>query len=240
MNTTRRTAIIVGILFIVGYIGIFAGGAVYGPILNAPDYLSLVYPNRTQLIVGMLIELTNDVAVIGIAVLLFPILKKYGEGIALGYIGIRIIEAMILVVSKISLLSLIPLSEEYLSTGAPAPYYEALGLLTLGQRFWASKLQVPFFLIGALILYVMLYRSKLVPRFISVFGLFAVASLTAANLIGAPDPTQSFQPAMLLFAPIFVSELLLAVWLIVKGFSQDAVAAGSELDEASTPRLTAA
>ena len=88
----------------------------------------------------------------GIAVLLFPLLKKHGEGIALGYVGIRIIEAMILVVSKINLLSLIPLSEDYLSAGAPAATYEALGLLTLGQRFWASKLQVPFFVVGALIL----------------------------------------------------------------------------------------
>lgn len=238
MNTTRRTAIIVGILFIVGYIGIFAGGAVYGPILNAPDYLSLVYPNRTQLIIGMLIELANDVAVIGIAVLLFPLLKKHGEGIALGYVGIRIIEAMILVVSKIDLLSLIPLSEDYLSAGAPAATYEALGLLTLGQRFWASKLQVPFFIVGALILYVMLFRSRLVPRFISAFGLFAAVSLAAANLIGAPDPTQSFHPAMLLFLPIFVSELLLAVWLIVKGFNQDALDA--EPGPASTRRLSAA
>jgi len=228
MNTSRKIAIVVGILFLVGYVGVFLGGAFYAPILDAPDYLATLYPNSTKVIAGMLVELLNDVAVVGIAVLMFPILRKFSESIAIGYVSIRVIEAITLIVSKISILSLIPLSQEYAAAGAPeASHFHALGTVALAERYWAAQMQTVFFILGALILYYILYTSKLVPRFISVWGLIAVASLIAANVLGAPDPTQSFEPAMLLYFPIFVSELLLAIWLIVKGFNRSAIASQS-------------
>jgi hypothetical protein len=228
MSTSRKTAIVVGVLFLVGYLGVFLGSAFYAPILDAPDYLSNLYPNKTQVIIGMLIELLNDIAVVGIAVLLFPIFKKHYEVLALGYVGVRIIEAVVLIVSKFSPLSLITLSQEYIAAGAPdASYYQALGALALAERAWASKIQVVFFSLGALILYVILYQSKLLPRFISVFGFVAVASLVAANVLPVPDLTQGFSPAQLLFLPIFLSELLVAIWLIVKGFNEEAITSGS-------------
>jgi hypothetical protein len=218
--------VVVGVLFLLGYVGVFLGSAFYGPVLDAPDYLSWIYPNRTQVVTGMLIEIVNDVAVVGIAVLLYPILKKIGESLALGYFAFRLIEALVLIVSKFSLLSLIPLSQAYLAAGTPdASYFQGLGTVALAQRDWASVIQVIFFVLGALTLYWALYRSQLVPRFISIWGLIAVAALSVANMLDIPDPTQGFEPAMLLFAPIFLSEILLAVWLIVKGFSVDATGA---------------
>lgn len=218
MNTNRKVAVFVGVFFLLGYVGVFAGGAIYGPVLDVPDYLAGIYPNRSQLILGMLIELVNDVAVIGIAVLLYPILKQFSESLAVGYLSFRLVEAVTLVVSKISVLSLIPLSQAYSTTASPA-IYEALGESALAQRNWASNMQVVFFLISALILYVALYQTRLVPRFIAGWGVFAVLCLTLANVLSVPDPTQSFEPSMLLYFPIFLSEILLALWLIVKGFS---------------------
>ena len=228
MNSTRRTAIIVGVLFLAAYVGIFLGSTFYAPILDAPDYLVNVYPNKTRVIIGMLIELINDVAVIGIAVMLYPILRKHSESIAIGYLGFRVIEAVILVVGKISVLSLITLSQEYITAAAPdASYFQAIGASALAERYWAGKMQAVFFILGALILYYSLYQSKLVPRFVSVFGLIAVASLITANLLGVPDLTQGFQPVMILYFPIVLSELLLAIWLIVKGFNPSAIASQS-------------
>ena len=226
MNSTRRTAIIVGALFISGYLGVFVAEAISSPILKAPDYLSGVYPNRMKVIIGVLVELLlNDVPVVGIGVLLFPILKKYSEGVALWYAGTRIIEAVTLIVSKISTLSLITLSQEYIAAGAPdASYYRTSGALALAGRYWAfDVINTVFFIVGAVILYAMLYKSRLVPRFISVWGLFAVAALTAANLIGVPDLTQGFNPGQLLYFPIMTSEILLAIWLIAKGFNPSAL-----------------
>lgn len=224
MKTYRKTAIVAGILFLAGYLGIFLGSAFYAPILDAPDYLSNIFPNRSQVIVGMLIELINDATVIGIPVVLFPVLKKYSERLALGYFGFRIIEAAILIVSKTSVLSLIELSQEFLAAGASGTgYFQTLGAVALAERSWASQIQVVFFALSALIFYYVLYRSKLLPRFLSVWGFIAVAALIAANVLPVPDLTQGFNPAQLLFLPIFISEILVAIWLIVKGFNPSAI-----------------
>ena len=230
MNSNRRTAIIVGVLFLSGYVGIFVGGAISGPILNDPDYLSNVYPNKIRVIIGMLVEvLLNDVPVVGIGVLLFPILKKYSEGIALWYVGNRVIEAVTLIVGTISALSLITISQEYIAAGAvEASSFQASGALALAGRYWATDVVTTvFFIIGALILYSVLYKSKLVPRFISVWGLISIASLIAANVLPVPDLTQGFNPGQILYFPPMTSEILLAIWLIVKGFNPSAIASES-------------
>ena len=226
MDSNRKTAIIVGVLFLAGYVGVFVGDAISGPVLSAPDYLSNVYPNKIRVIIGMLLEvLLNDVPVVGIGVMLFPILKKYSEGIALWYVGMRFIEAIALIVGTISALSLITISQEYIAAGAvDASSFQASGVLALAVRSWAGDVMLAvFFILGALILYSILYKSKLVPRFVSVWGLISVASLIVANVSGVPDLTQSFQPAMILYFPIVLSELLLAIWLIVKGFNPSAI-----------------
>jgi hypothetical protein len=226
MKSARTTATIVGVLFLLGYAGVFLGSAFYAPALDAPDYLSRIYPDRTRAITGLLIELINDAAVIGIGVLLFPILKKYDEGLALGYVGFRVVEAALFVVGKTGVLSLINLSERYISGGASsAAGFQAAGTFALAMREWTGKMSAAFFILGAVILYSLLYKSKLVPRFISVGGLVAAAALAVANLAGVPDLTRGFQPAMILYFPIVVSELLLAIWLIVKGFNPSAIAA---------------
>jgi hypothetical protein len=225
MNSNRKTAIIVGVLFLAGYVGIFVGGAISEPILKTPDYLSDIYPNKNRVIIGMLVEvLLNDVPVVGIGVMLYPILKKYGEGIALWYVGNRVIEALTLIVGTISALSLITLSKEYIAAGAvDASSFQASGSLALAGRHWAADVMTTvFFIIGALILYSLLYKSKLVPRFISVWGLISIASLITANVLPVPDLTQGFHPRQILYFPPMSSEILLAIWLIVKGFNPSA------------------
>jgi hypothetical protein len=224
MKTYRKTAIVAGILFLAGYLGIFLGSAFYAPILDTPDYLSNLFSNKSQVILGMLIELINDAAVIGIPVVLFPVLKKYSERLALGYFGFRIIEAVILIVSKTSLLSLITLSQEFLAAGtSDTGYFQTLGAVALAERSWASQIQVVFFVLSALLFYYVLYQTRLLPRFLSIWGFIAVASLIAANVLPVPDLNQGFNPAQLLFLPIFLSEILVAIWLIVKGFNLSAI-----------------
>ena len=220
MKTYRKTATIAGILFLAGYLGIFLGSAIYGPFVDAPNYLSMIFPNKDQVALGMFVELINDVSVILLPIVLFPVLRKYGERLALGYFGFRMIEAVVLIVSKTGILSLITLSQEYLAAGSPGgSYFQTAGAAALAERFWASQIQVVFFCLSALIFYYVMYRSKLLPRFLSVWGFFAVASMIAANLLPVPDLTEGFSIAQLLFLPIFISEILVALWLIVKGFN---------------------
>ena len=219
MKTYRKTAIVAGVLFLAGYLGIFLGSAIYSPVVDAPDYLSVIFPNKTQVVLGMFIELINDVAVIGIPIVLYPVFKKYSERLALGYFGLRMTEAFVLIVSKTSLLSLIALSQEYLAAGSPdASIFQVAGAAALADRFWASQIQVVFFCLSAFIFYYVIYQTKLLPRFLSVWGFISVASLIAANLLPIPDLTEGFSLGQLLFMPIFLSEILVALWLIFAGF----------------------
>jgi len=98
----------------------------------------------------------------------------------------------------------------------------------VGENYWAGHMATVAFILGAILFYSLLYRSRLVPRFIAAWGLIAVVLLTAANVV-APDITQGFEPAMLLYLPIAANELFLAIWLLMKGFN------GSVVDRRSQP-----
>ena len=129
MTSNRKVVIVVGALFIYGYANFFLSEAISGPIIGSPEYLNAVYPNKTKVILAVLVELLLiDMPIVGMRVLLFPILKKISEGFALWYAATRVIEAVTLVTSKASTLFLITLSQEYISAGAPdGCYFEISG-----------------------------------------------------------------------------------------------------------------
>jgi len=223
MRSSLRTARTVGVLFLVSYASFITGSALLANALDASTDLGAVHANSTQVIAGVLLQFVNDAAVIGIAVLLYSFLKRYGESLSLWYVGLKIIEAGAYVVARVMTLSLITVSEKYAAAGAAdAPDFEAVRSVLLGGIYWAGQMGTAAFVLGGFAMYGLLYRSSLVPRFISVWGLIAVVLLIAANL-AAPDPSGDFQPAMLLFLPMVLNELFLAVWLIAKGFNSPAV-----------------
>ena len=119
-NKEKKTARIVGLLFITAMVASSLGFAILDPILNAPDILVNVSANTTQVIIGVLLLLIDSVAVVGIAVMMFPIFKKHDEGLALGYVAFRIIEAVIIFAALLIPLTLITLSQDYLAAGASA------------------------------------------------------------------------------------------------------------------------
>jgi hypothetical protein len=218
MNSNRKTATIVGALFLTVMVTWFIGSELIESILNAPDYLINVYPNRIRVIIGVLFELIEVAAVAGIAVMMFPILKKYNERIALGYVVFRILECAMLIVAAISPLLLITLSQEYLNAGAPdASSFQALSTLFMTLRqHWTLLMLAIFYCLAALMFYYVLYQTKLIPRFISVWGLIAATMALTTPLLGT-----------LLGIPMGLNELFLGIWLIVKGFNPSAIASGS-------------
>ena len=94
MRSAQKTARIVGALFLIAMVTSLVGGFWLESIISAPDYLATVSANETQVVIGVLLELINGIAVIGIAVMMFPIFKKHDEALALGYVALRIIEAV--------------------------------------------------------------------------------------------------------------------------------------------------
>jgi hypothetical protein len=214
----------VGALFLIAMVTSLAGGIWLDTMLSVPDYLATLSASETQVITGVLLELINCVAVVGIGVLMYPVLKKTSEGLALGYAGLRIVEAVILVVATVSPLVLITLSQEYIAAGAPdAAFFQALGTVLVAARAQITGLLVPvFFSLGALLFYSLLYRSKLVPRFISVWGLIAVVAVFTVNVLAAFGMSTDAQIVFVL--PMILNEIFLGIWLIVRGFSSVAIA----------------
>ena len=230
MNSNRKTAIIVGVLFIISTVAGILSAVFLEPILNAPDYLINVSANENQVINGALLELICAGAFLGIAVMMFPILKKYNENIALGYVVARILEAVPFVVGVISLLSLLTLSQEYVQAGTPdAPHYLPLSTLLLEVHDLTNLLgSMIIFSLTALILNYSLYQSKLVPGFISIWGLIGAPLMLTAGLLGMFGLFSPFSTISIFLAlPLALNEMVLAVWLIVKGFNSSAIDSGS-------------
>jgi len=216
----KKNAIIIGILFIIATAFLFVGGAFYGPVLDTPDYLQVAYPNRISAVIGMLIEFSCILSIALIPVFAYPVLRKHSETLALAYIVFRLFEAVLFVLVDITKLSLIKVSQLYLAAeSSTAAMIESIGATIQGWNEWAWVFYVLIFGFGALIFYVALYQSKLLPRWISIWGLIAIVMMMTSALMamfGIELPDAIFG---LLVIPIAVQEMVMAVWLIAKGFN---------------------
>ena len=197
MNSHRKTAIIVGVLFLTSTVAFMLGS------MSIQSYFIDKHPNINQLIIGVLLEVYCGVAVAGIGVMMFPILKKFNERLALGYVIFRIIECAIIIVSGIYLISLLKLIQDY----------DLMIYLFTG--------------IGGLIFSYLLYQSKLVPRLISILGLIGYALLLTGTLLDMLGHVDLDGAGMIVLLPGGLFEIILPIWLIVKGFNPSAIASGS-------------
>jgi hypothetical protein len=226
MNTNRKTAISVGVLFIIASVLGVLGRSFSQPILDAPDYLIKISANENQVIIGGLLSLLAAFASAGIAIGLYPVLKKHHEALALGSVGLRVMEGMLYIVGVVGLLSILTLSQEYVKAGASnASLFQASGTSLLAVRDWAGKLSIIAFTLGALMYYYVFYQSKLIPRWLSGWGFLGAALSLAAALLAISGQIIYFSTVFILLqVPIGVQEMVLAVWLIVKGFNPSAIA----------------
>ena len=181
-DSTRKTATIVGVLIIVAY-------AVVG---------SLIFEAS---IIGMLLEAISGAAVVGMAVLMYPILKPYNKNLSLGYLVFKAVEGVIMIFVGILFFSEIMNSETH--------------------TWFYDDIHVYFFGIAYLMLSYLLYQSIIVPRFISVWGVIGSIIFLTANLLVVIGFFNETPPILLL--PVVLNELFLAIWFIVKGFNSDAI-----------------
>lgn len=222
MDSYRKTAVIVGVLFLIGDIAGVLSVVVSGPILNAPNYLSTVSANENQIVVGSFLLLVMGFALALIPVVAFPIFKRYNEVLALGYVVFRgALETVTSMATAVAWLLLIPLSQEYVKAGAPdVSSFHALGAVIQNAAQLGTNLAAIVFPLGALLFYSLLYQSKLIPRWLSGWGLIGAVLYLAAGLYVWSLLISSFTPVFEVLAlPLGVQEVVLAVWLIVKGFN---------------------
>ena len=224
------TAAVVGVLFIIGTVAGVLSVVVTQPILGDPDYLIKISANENQIVTGALLVLTMGFALAMVPVMLFPILKRHNEVLALGYVVFRgALETVAYIAMVICWLFLIVLSHEYVAAGASnLSYFQTLGAVFSKGNDSISNILVIIFSLDALILYYLLYRSKLVPRWISVWGFIAILlHFSTAFLMMFHLLNPGFSATVdIINLPIFLQEMVMAVWLIAKGFNPSAVAFG--------------
>ncbi len=228
MNTNRRAAIFVGIMFICATVSAMLGLLYfYPPILTGTDYLITGAAHANQVVLGALMELVTACTAIGTAVGLFPVLRPYGERIALGHLLFRFFEAVVIAVGVVAVLSLLTLSQDFVAAGTPdASAYHAAGTLLHAVYKWTFMLGPLFFLgINTFMYSTLLYKSRLVPRPLAVWGLTGATLVFGyALLVMFGVAVQGVGLPMLLALPIGIFEMVFAGWLIVKGFNPAAIA----------------
>jgi hypothetical protein len=221
MKTYRKTATLVGSAFLFSNITFIVGTIVMvEATLGSPDYLSLISASRAQIALGVLLSFANGMAYVGIAVLLFPILRLRFESLALAYVGFRVVEFFTQIVADVSPLALLTLVGDTDQAGT----VQGLGALLLAERFWAFQMLNLIFSLSALLLYAMLLRSRLIPGFISIWGLIAAALVLLNTVLGWFSPDLGESLGMITGLPMLLNEVFLGIWLIVRGFSPSATA----------------
>jgi hypothetical protein len=222
MPSYRRTATIVGVLFIIGDIAGVLSLLVTGGLLDGPDSLTKIAAHQNQVALGALLVLVMGLALAMVPVVMFPVFKKYNEVLALGCVVFRgALETVAYMASAGSWLLLVELSREHAGSLAPGdPHFQTLSALLAGST--AGNLISITFSLGSLMFYYLFYQSRLIPRWLSVWGLVGAVLYLASPLL------DMFGHGFgLLMAPLAAAEIVLAVWLIAKGFNWSALASGA-------------
>ena len=221
MNTYRGTAVLVGALFLIATATFILSNVLITPLLASHNILAAIAANSQRMIAATLIALIEAVATVGIALALYPILRRQHPALALGYAGMRIAELAIAAVGfGLGGLLLVTLS----GTAANGASSDTLGTVLVAQRHWTIMLVYVYTAVGGVMLSYMLLRTRLVPRGFSVLGLIGYPVLLLAavlDVFGIVDTVNGVGLVGLVPGGLF--ELLLPIWLIAKGFNVAAI-----------------
>jgi Domain of unknown function (DUF4386) len=240
MNSRSRTATVAGVLFLITEVSAIAGLALYQPALTDPNYVGGAGAD-TRVLLGAFSELILVMAVIGTAVTLYPVIKRQNEGVALAHVAGRLLEAAVITVGMVSVLSVVTLRRD----GARGAGTDDGSLVAVGQSLVAihdwTFLLGPSFILGmnSLLLAYLMHRSHLVPRLITGLGLIGgplVTTSAVAVMFGLYSPAAHAISAL----PVFAWEVSLAAYLIVKGFKPSPITSRNIPSVELHPGLSAA
>lgn len=225
MNTSRSTAVLTGVLFLLTEVGAIVGAALYRPLLGATDYITGTGAD-TSILLGALFELILVVAAVGTAVTLYPILKRHNDSLALAYVTARVLEAAVILIGMLTLLSIVTLRRQFAgSADVDEAALKTVGSALVAVHDWAFLFGPGFALgAGSLFLASLMYSARLIPRPIAALGLVGGTLITLSALAVTFGIYEQMSTIGLIIAlPVFVWELSLAAWLIIKGFRPAAI-----------------
>jgi hypothetical protein len=232
MSQHRKTAIVVGALFIAGDVAGVLSVVVTSGLLEEPDYLARIAAQQNRLVIGALCVLAMGFFLAAVPLTMYPIFRKYNEALAMGYVVFRgALETVTYMALATTWLLLVALSRDYVKAGSPdAPQFGTLGgLLLRAQGSIAADMTAIVFCLGALMFAYLFYQSRLIPRWLSIWGLAGALVYLAVPLLSLFGFS-----AGILMAPLAVQEIVLAVWLIARGFDSTASQASPALTGGAT------
>lgn len=228
MDSTRRLEIAVAVLFIAATVLFSVGQVAHVSILGDPNYLELVGPAAGRIVAGTLVEFVGVLAIPLTAVFLVPVLKLYSEALALSYVTIRTLEAIPLLLVEGAIFATTDVGQQALGAGGTVDWP------TVGATIQALR-ETTFFMsvglvfpVGCVLVNVMLLKTRLVPKWIAVWGIVAALLLASGSISGRFGLLADLPPAAVeavAAGPVAAQEMVFALWLIVKGFDADALAA---------------
>jgi hypothetical protein len=226
MNSYRKTAIFVGVLFIAELALYMIGSTLTEMALGAPDYLIKLAAERSQIMAGLLLEAMTAACLVFIGVLMYPVLKRHNSTTALGYFGIRTVETILTAGYLFIHLAFFALGREYSNAGAPdEAFFQTLGAVLKSELGFAYQIHIIFYGLGCSMLFGVLFKAKFVPRFISVGGLIT----TALMLMGVVfELFGSSVSAGIYASPLALCQIFLGIWLIARGFNPSAMSAQTD------------
>ena len=233
MNTHRKTAIIVGILFIIGTVSGILSGVMTAPIRTDSAYPLNIDAGETQWITGTLFVLLMGLVLAMVPVFLYPIFRKHNETLASGSVLFRgVFETICQMLLALSMFLLLNISELHGKAGAvDASNLQALGSLLTASGEWLQMIGGIVFSVGTLMIFVLFFQTRLIPRWLSGWGVLGAVLYFTAKIVSMFDPLH-IAPLIesgigQLMVPTAIQEIVFAVWLIVKGFNPAAITAPS-------------
>ena len=223
METNRKNTIITGVLYLLGFI---AGVLSIASAVDDPEFLIKTAANANQTLFAALFQFVMIVAYLGIALTLYPIVKIFNERLALGFLSFRIIGTVFILIGVILLLLILTISQDFIRTGSSnLPMFQIIGgLLRTGRDYVNHIAMIVSLNIGGIMLYLLLYKARLVPRWLSVWGIIgAIVTIIASFLIMFGLIDIITPEYMIMNVPIALQELTFAIWLIVKGFNRKVI-----------------
>jgi len=235
MNTYRMNAVMAGVLYflgtVFGVLGAVIGGEVLTSIISGKplvgvDILGLAAANSSRLTAGAFLTFMMGISLVAMTIFLYPVMRKASKELAMGMVLFRgALEGIFYFLSTLTFLTLIAVGNTYVATGSDSAVLQTIGNLLYQFETLKAPVSSIIFLIGCTCIYLTFYRTRLIPRWISVWGFIGVATSMAAALLNFfhMDPGIGFYLEMVMFP----QELVMAVWMIVKGFNPTAVASGA-------------
>ena len=239
MNTYRMNAVMTGVLYFLGTVFGVLGGVIGGKVLTSlisgiplagVDLLGLVAADSSRLTVGAFLTLMMGISLVAMTVFLYPVIRKASKELAMGMVLFRgALEGIFYFLTALSILTLVAVGNEYIATGADSAVLQSIGNVLYQFENLKAPIGSIIFLIGATCIYLTFYRTRLIPRWLSVWGFIAVVASMASALLKFfhMDTGYGFYLEMVMLP----QEIAMAVWLIMKGFDRQRIAALSAKTE---------